>query len=72
MSVTQKHKGSPPNQNLLNSTVPYPQQEGGRIPFKRIQDDDRARMSFAIMGVLILILGSASTVYLVSVNRDSL
>jgi hypothetical protein len=27
-------------------------------------------MSFAIMGILILILGSASTVYLVSVNRD--
>ncbi|UCG69339.1 MAG: hypothetical protein JSV09_16435 [Thermoplasmata archaeon] len=32
--------------------------------------DDKARVSFAIMGVLILILGGFSVMYLASVNKD--
>ena len=36
----------------------------------RIQKDESARVSFAVVGVLILILGSFSAVYLTSVNKE--
>ena len=44
--------------------------EGGIILIKKIQKDDTARVSFAVVGVLILILGSFSAVYLASVNKE--
>ncbi len=40
------------------------------ILLSRIQSDDRARVSFALMGVLMLVLGSFSAIYISSVNKD--
>ncbi|MEE9150898.1 MAG: lamin tail domain-containing protein [Thermoplasmata archaeon] len=36
----------------------------------QIQKDEKARVSFAVMGVLMLILGSFSAIYLTTVNTD--
>ena len=38
---------------------------------RRIQHDERARVSFAVMGVIILVVGGFSTVYLASINKES-
>lgn len=58
------------NQNLHSFPQLYPDVEGGLILLHEIQKDEKARVSFAIMGVLILIFGSFSAVFLASMNKE--